>query len=163
MGEVIGAYGVQGALKLRTFTASPASLLEHPAWWLRSESGWREFAVLDARRHAEGIVARLEGVQEREAAARWRGTEVAVPRAALPALGEGEMYLGDLVGLMVVNRQGATLGRVVGHIDSAAHPVLRVREEAAASGERLIPWVPAYVDTVDLDAARVVVDWPADY
>jgi 16S rRNA processing protein RimM len=163
MGEVLGAYGVQGWLRIRTFTASPASLLDYRAWWLGTKAGWRELAVLEGRRHAEGVVVRLEGMQEREDAARWRGADVAVPRAALPALGPDEAYAGDLIGLTVVNRQGATLGCVVGHIDTAAHPVLRVAADAPASGERLIPWVPAYVDAVDLRGKRVVVDWPVDY
>ncbi len=163
MGQVIAAYGVQGWLKVRTFTASPAGLLSYQAWWLGKEAAWRDFAVLESRRHGDGIVARLEGLQTREEALPWRGAQVAVPRATLPAPGAGEVYLADLVGLTVVNRQGATLGRVAGHIETGAHAVLRVTPAETGAGERLIPLVPAYVDAIDLAAARVLVDWPLEY
>ncbi|HZI83964.1 MAG TPA: ribosome maturation factor RimM [Casimicrobiaceae bacterium] len=163
MGEVVAAYGVKGWLKIRTFTASPSGLLGYATWWLRKDDGWREFAVPERRLHGDAIVARLEGLQTRETAATWRGAQVAVPRAALPAAGAGEIYLADLIGLTVVNRQGATLGRVAGHVETGAHPVLRVTAAGTDSGERLIPLVPAYVDAIDLAAAQVRVDWPSEY
>ena len=161
MGQVFAAHGVRGALKIRSFAVSPESLLAHQTWWLRTKSDWREFAVLESRRQGGAVVARLSGLDDREEALRWRGAEVAVPRAALPALLEGEVYLADVVGLAVVNRSGAILGRVAGFIETGAHPVLRVAAEGSAA-ERLIPLAPAYVDAIDVAAARMVVDWPSD-
>jgi 16S rRNA processing protein RimM len=161
MGEVSAAYGVRGALKIRSFAASPDGLLAHKAWWLCARTGWREFAVAESRLHGSAVVAHLHGVDDREAALRWRGAEVAVPRSALPPLAAGEVYLADVVGLTVVNRDGATLGRVAGFIETGAHPVLRVAAEGAGT-ERLIPLVPAYVDAIDVAFARMVVDWPTD-
>lgn len=160
MGEVLAAYGVRGALKIRSFAASPEGLLAHKSWWLR-KTDWREFAVVESRLHGGAVVARLHGLDDRETALRWRGAEVAVPRAALPPLATGEVYLADVVGLTVVNRDGATLGRVAGFIETGAHPVLRVATEGAGS-ERLIPLVPAFVDAIDVASARMVVDWPTD-
>lgn len=161
MGQVYAAYGVRGALKIRSFAASPESLIAHKTWWLSHESDWREFAVLESRGQSGAVVARLNGLDDREEALRWRGAEVAVPRAALPPPAEGEVYLADVVGLAVVNRSGAILGRVAGFIETGAHPVLRVAAEGSGT-ERLIPLVPAYVDAIDVAAARVVVDWPSD-
>jgi 16S rRNA processing protein RimM len=161
MGEVCAAYGVRGALKVRTFTAEPEGLLAYGTWWLRTKAEWRDFAVVQSRKHGDTIVASLRGLENRETALKWRGAEVAVPRAALPPLSPGEVYLNDVVGSMVVNRQGATLGRVAGFIETGAHPVLRVADDATGV-ERLIPMVPAYVDRIDVAAARVVVDWPSE-
>jgi 16S rRNA processing protein RimM len=163
MGEVLAAYGVQGWLKARTFTASRSGLLAYRSWWLKGSGDWREFAVREARPHGDAIVARLEGFGVREDVAPWRGAKVGVPRTALPPLEAGEVYLADLVGLTVVNRQEATLGRVVGLIETGAHPVLRVSGGAIESSERLIPLVPAYVDAIDLRSRRIVVDWPVGY
>jgi 16S rRNA processing protein RimM len=164
MGKVLAAYGVQGWLKARTFTASPAGLLAYRAWWLaKDDAAWREFAVLEARQHSGTVVARLEGLNGREEVAPWRGAAIAVPRAALPATGAGEVYLADVVGLMVVNRAGATLGHVTGLLETGAHPVLRVAREGGEGGERLIPLTPAHVDAIDLALARIVVDWQLDY
>ena len=165
MGRVIGAYGVQGWIKARTFTASPDGLLAYRAWWLAtSDDRWHEFAVLEARVHADAMIARLEGLNRREEVAPWRGASIGVPRVSLPALATGEIYWADLVGLAVINRSGVALGRVGGVLETGAHPVLRV---AAAGGdddqERLIPLVPAYVDAIDMAGARIVVDWQPDY
>ena len=81
--------------------------------------------------------------------------------------GADEFYWADLIGLEVVNRDGVVLGEVVGLIDTGPHSVLRVAPagagEGAAAEERLIPFVSAYVDTVDLAARRIVVDWGLDF
>ena len=161
MGQVFAAYGVRGALKIRSFAASAEGLLAHKTWWLSTKSHWHEFGVLESRLQSGAVVARLNGLGDREEALRWRGAEVAIPRPALPPLAEGEVYLADVVGLMVVNRSGAILGRVAGFVETGAHPVLRVAAEGSGT-ERLIPLVPAYVDAIDLAAARMVVDWPSD-
>jgi 16S rRNA processing protein RimM len=165
MGRVIAAYGVQGWIKARVFTASPDGLLAYSRWWLATRNDeWREFVVLEARVHAGALVARLDGLNRREEAASWRGAVIGIPRAELPALRKGEVYLRDLVGLAVVNRSGVVLGRVASVLDARPHPVLRLTDEAdKGKAERLIPFVPAYVDAIDLAGARIVVDWQADY
>lgn len=165
MGRVIGAYGVQGWIKARTFTASPSALLAYPVWWLAtSDDRRREFAVLEARVHGDAMVAGLEGLHRREEAALWRGASIGVPRVSLPALAAGEVYWADLIGLAVINRSGVTLGRVGGVLETGAHPVLRVvADERGDGGERLIPLVSAYVDVIDVAGGRIVVDWQPDY
>jgi len=163
MGEVVAAYGVQGWLRARTFTASRSGLLGYVRWWLEGSEGRQEFSVLEARTHGDGIVARLDGIGTREDILRWRGARIAVPRPALPPLEAGEFYLADLIGLTVVNRQDATLGTVAGLIDTGAHPVMRVSGTGTKPEERLIPLVPAYLDAIDPASGRVVVDWPLDY
>lgn len=163
MGAVLAAYGVQGWLKARTFTESRSGLLAYRTWWLAGREGWREFAVREARAHGETIVAHLEGFATPEDVASWRGAGIAVPRPALPPLQAGEVYLADLVGLTVVNRQSATLGTVAGFIETGAHPVARVIDDGRTPVERLIPLVPAYVDAIDLASRRIMVDWPVDF
>jgi 16S rRNA processing protein RimM len=165
MGRVIAPYGVQGWIKARALTALPDGLLAYRTWWLTaSEDQWREFPVLDARMHANSLLARLEGLNRREDVAPWRGATIGVPRALLPALVAGEFYLTDLVGLTILNRTGETLGRVAGLLETGAHPVLRVASSDGVPGrERLIPLVPAYVDAIDLAGGRIVVDWQADF
>lgn len=162
MGEVLSAYGVRGWIKIRPFTASPDGLAPYRTWWLRKDAAWRAFAVAEMRRHGDAVVARLEGFTTREDAAPWRGTEVAVPRSALPAAEAGQVYLADLEGVAVINRRGAVLGHVVGHVETGVHPVLRVVDEAKPRRELLIPFVPAYVDAVDLADGQMRVDWPED-
>jgi 16S rRNA processing protein RimM len=166
MGQVLLPYGVKGWLRVRPHTATPEGLLQFRPWWLRSPAGgpWREVVVVAGRPHAEALVVQLEGIESREAALALRGFDVGVPRGALPDARAGEIYQADLCGLEVVNRSGAVLGRVVEVADFGAHPLLRVtRPGVTAEEERLIPYVPAIVDAVDLDGRRMRVDWGEDY
>ena len=95
------------------------------------------------------------------------GTDVAVRRDELPDIADDEVYWSDLPGCDVVNRNGERLGSVAEVQGTGAHPLLRVVDEGAGSQpaavEHLIPLVPAYVLSVDLEANRIEVDWERDY
>jgi 16S rRNA processing protein RimM len=144
------------------WSEAPDTLLAYPSWALRPAGGttWRDVEIVEAKAQGPGIVAHFRDVDTREAAAALRGSEVGVPRAALVAPAAGEYYWTDLEGLEVVNRAGSSLGRVVGVAGNGAHPILRV---AADGQERLIPFVPAYVDRVDIAGGQIAVDWQQDY
>jgi 16S rRNA processing protein RimM len=158
MGRVLAPYGVKGWIKLRAFTGSPDTLIRQRRWWLAREGeGWREFSLVEARLHADTLLARLDGLSEREDAAAWQGAAIAVPRAALPKLAGGELYLADLIGLAVVNRQGDPLGRVAGLLETPGHAVLQIEGEGGT--QELIPLVPAYIDAIEMGDGRIVVDW----
>jgi len=166
LGDVLAPYGVKGWLRVRPLTVEPDALLRHPTWRLRSAAcpAWREVALVAGKVHSGTVLAQLAGVDSREAALALRGAEIGVPRSELPAAGENEVYLADLVGLDVVNREGVALGRVVAVQEFGAHPVLRVVPAGgAAKAERLIPFAGAHVDGVDLAAGRIDVDWGEDY
>ncbi len=173
MGRVAAAYGVRGWVKVKPFTGTPDALLGYPTWWLTMRGGGKEVAhrVVEARMHSAYLIAKLEGLDSREQAAGLGGAEVAVPRSELPEAGDNEVYWSDLPDCEVVNRNGERLGKVVEVLGTAAHPILRVRCETAegigvgAKGglaEQLIPFVPDYVLSVDLEANRIDVDWEAD-
>ena len=162
MGRVMAAYGVHGWMKVRPYSQAPDALLEHSRWWLAQEEQgpWREFEVVSARQHGDTLIAQFADIADREAAAIWRGALVALPRTELPALADGEFLWSDLLGMRVVNRSGQALGEVVGVLDAGAHPVLRVAQEG---GERLVPFVGAFVDAIDAVDRRIDVDWELDY
>jgi 16S rRNA processing protein RimM len=166
MAQVLAPFGIHGWIKIRPFTASPDALLAYQDWWLKpSESqAWREVSRLAGRVHSDTVLAQLAGVDSRETALTLRGAEIGMPRGSLPPVDDDEIYWADLVGLEVVNREGVVLGRVVAVQDFGAQPILRVAPaENSRRDERLIPFVPAYVDRVDLSARRIEVDWLPDY
>ncbi len=162
MGRVTAPYGVRGWIKVHTLTAAPESLGRYPVWRLGRNGQWREVRVLASRMQGSALVAQLEGVDDREAAAALRGTDVAVLRAELPAAEEGEFYWADLIGLSVVNETRHEFGRVVRILQTGANDVLVVADEAGA-GETLIPFIADVIRQVDPAAGRIVVDWGEDY
>jgi len=124
--------------------------------------------VTGVRDQGDAIVALAPEVPDRDAAEALKGVRVFVSRAAFPAADDGEFYWVDLIGLAVSNRDGVALGEVVGLIDTGPHCVLRIAPPAteAPAGEaeeRLIPFVDAYVDSVDLPGRKIVVDWGLDF
>lgn len=160
MGRVVGAFGVQGWVKVKPFTEEAHGLGEFASWIVGAKEGWREMALEDFDVHAKGPVAKLAGCEDRTAAERLRGAQVAVPREWLAEVEEGTMYRVDLVGLEVVDEGGAPLGRVEGFFEAGDSSVMVV---ASGLRERMIPFVPEYVKSVDREARRITVDWKADY
>ena len=162
MGRIVGPFGVKGWIKVKTFTEAPDALGGFAQWLVRSPGGWQALDVEDFAMHAKGPVAKIVGCDDREAALRLYGADVAVPREALGQADEGTIFWVDLVGLDVVDEEGGTLGRVEGLFEAGDTSVLVVRE-AAGSRERMIPFVPDYVKSVDREARRITVDWKADW
>ena len=115
------------------------------------------------RDQGDGFVAASPEVTDRNAAEALRGARIFVARADFPRPGADEFYWADLIGMAVVNRDGVALGAVAGLIDNGPQSVLRVEPAGEGGEERLIPFVSAYVDSVDLPARRIVVDWGLDY
>jgi len=163
MGRVIAPFGIKGWIRVRPFTAEPTRLLLYPRWWVRPAAGtWRSLLLTAGQAQGPNLLVAVEGVADRGAATVLNGADVAIERDELPDAGAGEIYWAELEGLSVVNRQGIGLGRVVAVADFGAHPVLRIAD-ATGGPERLIPFVAAYVDSVDLVDGRVGVDWQPDY
>lgn len=159
MGRIAAPFGIRGWVKVQPFTEEIDGLLDFPLWHLGRGEQWREVAVLEADVHHKTLVARLDGCNDRDAAAALKGLEVAVTREALPAAAENEYYWSDLIGLEVVNAQGEVLGKVADMLETGANDVMVV----AGERERLIPFVAQVILEVDLAAGRINVDWGADY
>ena len=161
VGRFHGAFGVKGEVKLESFTDPPERILRYQPWTLRDAQG-RERVCADARGRAtaKGVVVRLPGIEDRDAADALRGTEAWVPRSALPPPAPGEYYWVDLEGLRVVNLEGVSFGTVSHLFATGANDVL----VAQGDRERMIPFVePDFIKSVDFDAGLVTVDWDADF
>lgn len=160
LGRIMAPYGVQGWLRIHPFGDDPLSWRRIPEWWLGEEPDWRPWPLQECRMQGANLVARLAGIDDRDAAQALVGRYVAAPQEALPANAPGEYYWAELTGLEVMNMAGAPLGRIDGLIETGANAVLRVRDGDA---ERLLPFVESVVREVDLAGGRVRVDWQADW
>lgn len=150
-----GSYGVRGWVKVAPQKGVADTLVAATQWWLGTQL--RE--VEQARVHSATVVAKLAGIETREQALALKGRKIAVARAALPDADDGRYYLADLVGLEVVNEQGLKLGVVRQWFTNGPQDVM----ELAGDRVRLVPWVPAVVKKVDLEAKRIEVEWGADW
>ncbi len=160
LGRIVGLYGVRGWLKIYSHTDPPENILGYAYWHLHVGDEWRVVKVLEGRRHGKGLIARLEGSEDREAGRRLLGADIAVQHSQLPALGADEYYWADLIGLRVVNLSQVELGRVDSLMETGSNDVLVVKDDR----ERLIPFVPGDVILkVDLSAGVIRVDWDPDF
>jgi 16S rRNA processing protein RimM len=164
MGRVAGPYGVRGFVRVQVYTETLDSLLDFEEWLVGRQGGWEHRKVLEADVHGGGLVARFEGINTPEAARVLRGSDVAILRGDLPAPEEDEVYWIDLIGCAVINREGTELGQVTNLLATGANDVLVV---VAGSGEvrveRLIPYVAQVVESVDVPARSIRVDWGEDF
>jgi len=161
LGHISGLFGVQGWVKVFSDTRPRQGILDYKVWLLERKDGWEQRNLLQGRRHGEGLIARLAGVDDRDQAAELVGARIAVPREQLPGgLAEGEFYWADLEGLQVVNEQGVDLGRIDHLFETGANDVMVVKGDR----ERWIPYIwGQVVRAVDLAAGRMTVDWEADF
>ena len=161
MGKVVGAQGIQGWVKVQTFTEYLDSLLDYGTWYVGNEQEWRPLEVLEANVHGgKVVIAKLQGITDRTAAEKCKGLLIAVPRSELPEQEEGEYYWSDLIGLTVENLQGEVFGTVDSLLETGANDVLVVKGE---SGEKLIPFIASVIQHVSLKDKLIRVDWQADY
>lgn len=162
MGRVLGAHGLRGDVRLESWTEPRLQIFKYQPWILVDANGV-EREMLGARGQAagKGILARLPGVEDRDAAEAMRGVEIHVPRDALPPAKPGEFYWVDLEGLRVVTVDGVALGTVSHMFSTGANDVLVARDDVR---ERLIPFIrPQYVTEVDFESGVVTVDWDPDF
>ena len=153
LGIVAAPHGVRGLVRIRSFTEDPMAVAGYGP--LSDETGRKVYRV-EALSAARGtVLARIDGVVDRNAAELLRGTKLYVDRGKLPAAGEREWYEADLIGLGAVGKDGKDWGKVVAFHDFGAGPVMEV------TGGLMLPFTDEVVPEVDLDGGKVVVDPPA--
>jgi 16S rRNA processing protein RimM len=161
LGKIVGLFGVDGWVKVESYTEPRASIFRYLPWYLETAAGETEIASVQGRAHGKGLVAALPEVEDRDAALAWMGAEIWVPRSALPRAKRGEYYWIDLEGLDVVTAAGIALGKVSHLFATGANDVLVVRD---GGRERMIPFVlKQFVKEVDLESGRITVDWDPDF
>lgn len=159
LGEIGAAHGVRGHVLIRTYTEAPEDIASYGA--LEDEPGARSFEVSVVRVTPKGIVARIAGVDDRNAAETLRGTKLYIERDWLPPTEEEEFYHSDLIGLSVYRPDGTRLGEVIAVHDFGAGNILEFRLEDDGTTD-MVPFTRAFVPEVDLSAGRLVIAMPAE-
>ncbi len=171
VGRILDAWGIKGWFKVQPYSAESEALFSCKRWLLlpaaKGRKAFDDVALLrikQAKVHADTVVACAHDVDGRDAADVLRGCRIFVARSSFPTPSPNEFYWVDLIGLSVFNRQDVRLGQVRELLSTGPQTVLVIDDvQDGQARQRMIPFVAAYVDDVDLAAKRIVVDWQPEY
>ena len=156
VGAVTGARGLKGEVRIKSFTADPKGIADYGDVF--EENGERSYQIRVTGLAKGQVLARLSGVDDRDAADAEKGTRLYVPKSALPDPEEDEFYFSDLIGLRADLVNGENMGSVKEVHDFGAGAILEVT--GTDHGIVMVPFTKAVVPEVDLTQGRVVIDPP---
>jgi 16S rRNA processing protein RimM len=161
LGKITGVHGIKGEIKVMPYTQPPEAIAEYQPWHLeRTHGPAQTLRVAQFRRQGEGLVVKLEGLDDRDEAKTLVGGFIVIDRKQLPALDEGH-YWADLIGLQVSTIDGVDLGKVDYLFETGSNDVLVVKE---GERERFIPYrLGDVVVEIDLEKGYMKVDWDPDF
>lgn len=157
LGHISSAQGIRGEVVIKSYTAVPEDIAAYGP--LTDASGTRTFEITVVRGAKKGVIARIRGIDDRNAAEALRGTELFVDRERLPEPDEDEVYHADLIGLEAVTSDGMTVGEVVAIQNFGAGDLLEIRLAGRARTE-FVPFNHDFVPEIDIAAGRVTVLMP---
>ncbi len=159
LGKITAVQGVRGWLKVFSDTRPSLNIFEYQPWTLkRNTSEMQTVRVVDHQQAGKKLLAKFDGVDDRDAAQALVGFDITVDVAVLPKL-ENEYYWRDLIGLTVRNTQGVELGNIIELMETGSNDVLIVKDREGKS--LAIPWLTEVVIEVDIDQSMILVDWEA--
>ena len=161
LGAIAGVHGVRGEVKVKSFTDDPLAIAAYGP--LFDEQG-RKFDLKLSSKTAKDtiVIAKIDGIVDRNAAEALKGKRLYAPREALPALEDAtEFYPHDLIGLAVEDRNGKKLGKVVDLADYGAGDIIAIA--GGPEGDFELPFADRFVPVVDLAQAKIIVDLPEDF
>ena len=156
LGVIANAHGVQGAVRIKSFTQTPEDIARYGP--LIDDTGARSFDLQFVGVAKGVVIARVAGIQDRRQAEALRGLRLYLPRSALPETKAEEYYHADLIGLEAVLRDGTPVGRVRAIHDFGAGDTLELARPGAPPV--MVPFTRAVVPVVEPAAGRLVLDPP---
>jgi len=158
---IFGApHGVRGELRLKSFTAYPATIADYAP--LTSEDGKRSFKIKSLRPIKDDmLVVSIEGIADRDAAETLTNIRLFVPRDQLPPPDEEEYYHADLIGLKVENSNGLAIGYVTAVHDFGAGDILDITLDSGGPSV-LLPFTKAAVPEINLQEGRLIAVIPEE-
>jgi 16S rRNA processing protein RimM len=169
LGRIGKVHGIEGWLKLSSFTSPAENILNYPLLKAEIAQSWTELEIDQSRPQANSLLVHFKGYDTPEVARTLTGLELSVDREELPDLETGEFYWYQLQGMKVVNQQGDLFGQVIQMLETGANDVLVVKPDEADEAcvddrERLIPFLTdSVIEKVDLETGVITVNWETDY
>lgn len=152
LGVIVGVRGIKGEVRIKSFTDDPMDIAAYGP--LSDKEGARQFKIKANSLQKGVVIARIKGIEDRNAAEALKRTELFIERSSLPAPEEDEFYNSDLEGLDAIGVDGKGLGKVKGVFDFGAGPVLEL------SGNIMVPFTVDVVPEIDIEGGKVTIDPP---
>lgn len=160
VGQVGKVYGVQGWVKIHSFTTPLENILNYQPWLIYIGQAWQKITTTKARHQGNEIVVQFNHCNDRDLARQYVNCQLAIHRDQLPEIGKNEYYWADLKGLTVITTTGIHLGVIDHLLETGANDVLVVKGDK----ERLIPYLPKQVVTeINLQTGTIYVDWDPEF
>jgi len=160
LGSISGVFGVKGWLKVYANTDKKENILSYQPWYIERNKVRKPVKIKAGKPHGKTIIVLLEGIEDRNEAETWVGSDIYIPTSQLPKAAKNEFYWSDLIGLKVIAQTGETLGVIDHMLETGANDVIVVKGDR----ERLIPYVTGQVvKSVDLAEQLMIVDWDVDF
>ena len=159
VGYISGFYGVKGWVKVFANTDPRENILNYQPWMIKIPGqGWTKIKVIAGRLQGKGVVAKLEGYNDKNQVLPLLKAPIAITEEQLPECKNGEYYWKDLIGLSVNNINNTLIGKVSGVMETGAHDVMKIK---TANGEELlVPWVhDVFIKKVDIEQQLITIDW----
>ena len=168
VGRITAVFGVRVWVKVHSYTQQLEAVFDYQPWWVDMPEGRQKIQVDDWKRHGDGLVAHLKGVDDRDIARTWCQQDIHVDKALLPDLSNQEFYWHQLEGLAVTSHfegQEIRLGVVKSLLETGANDVLVVEGDAQSVDrqERLIPYAEQFVTSIDVENGTIDVIWDPDF
>ena len=161
VGKIGAPYGVRGWVKIYSYTEPSDNIFTYPVLLEASPNSRRTIKIEQFKTHGDCFIAKLAGIDDRDAAALITNAQLAVYRSDFPELEVGEYYLDDLIGMTVYNQDNVKLGTVKEFFATGANDILVVQDDNA---EHLIPFVPEmFVIDIDLSCKKMQVRWELEF
>ncbi len=165
LGKITSVYGVKGWVKIYSFADPIENILQYRRWTLKKDGVTKVVDLSTGKKHGKGLVACIEGCNDRELAQQYCGSLIVVATDELPKLADGEYYWHQLEDLSVKTVEGQDLGKVSHLIETGSNDVMVVKgNRGDANKERLIPYLPGQVVVdIDIEEKTITVDWDPEF
>ena len=160
IGQISGVFGVHGWVKVFSHTEPRENILTYSPWQVKLKDGWSPMVLIKGRKQGKTIVAQIKGIDNRDKAHALIGNDISIDEEQLKQLEDDDFYWRELQGLTVVNHNNVTFGVVSEMMATGANDVMVVK----GTREYLVPYIEGQVvQSVDLEAGVITVDWDPDF
>ena len=159
VGKINGFFGVQGWVKIFSYTEPRKNILEYQPWFFVDNGVYKVIEVTAGREQSKTIVAHVKGIDNRDQAGQLIWKSLYIDKDQLPELDDDEHYWHELAGFRVINKNAVDLGVVDYLVDTGSNNVLVIKGDK----EHWIPYIEPYLVSVDKQNRVISVDWDENF